>query len=107
MVGVEADVGTVAAEVVAETEVVPVVEVTLVVPVQELPLQGRNTREPSTLIFRLEIGPDVGCISSLVALHTSVRNRRPVRGKMFSPNDQRNNDGLTSSALLTLQLIIS
>ena len=97
VVEVEAVVGTVVAEGVAAIEVVPVVEVTLAGPVQELPLQGRSTREPSTLIFRLEIGPDVGCISSSGVLRTSVLSRRPAHGRIFTLQGHRNNDGPTSS----------
>ena len=92
---------------VTETEALTIIIRIPAVQVQQLPLQGRDIRVLNTRICQPGTGPDAVCISVLAVLRTSVRNRQPALGKMFSLKDHRNNDGLTSSALLTLQLIIS
>ena len=88
-----------------ETEALTITIRVPAVPVQQLPLQGRNIRGLNTRICQPGTGPDAVCISVLAVLRTFVRNRLHARGKMFSPPDHQNNDGLTSSAKVTHQLI--
>ena len=100
----------VATEMVVDSEAAAVVEIVAVRVVKEVS-QTRprdrhpGTRGPSTLTFRLETGKGVGCTSNSGVLLIFVPIHLHARGKMFSPQDHQNNDGLTSSAKVTHQLI--